>query len=102
MRRWVSGMFVAGLFVLVSAFVVIGPADAAPARAAITAVVAQPTDTTAPAGEGPRIDSEQPGAPMSQETKNKVWIAAIAVVLFGLVYLRNRRRYTKWRAAKKG
>jgi hypothetical protein len=96
-------MFVAGLFVLVSAFAVISPVDAAPARESITAVVAQPTDTTAPTGDGPQIAPEQqPGTSMSGETRNKVWIAVIAVVLFGLVYLRNRRRYTKWRAAKKG
>ncbi|MEU5691122.1 hypothetical protein [Actinosynnema sp. NPDC020468] len=90
-------------FVLASTFTVGGTAVAAqPAPVAVAHLVAQPSDTVTPTATGPDINAPQaPAAGVSSETKNKLWAGGIAVVLFGLVYLRNRRRWSNWRKARK-
>ncbi|ONI83779.1 hypothetical protein ALI22I_35620 [Saccharothrix sp. ALI-22-I] len=67
---------------------------------------AQPTETPAPGGTtepGPQIDApqEQPAPATSAETRRKLWIGGIAVLLFALVYWRNKKRWSKWRAGRK-
>ncbi|PSL54567.1 hypothetical protein B0I31_10681 [Saccharothrix carnea] len=72
---------------------------------------AQPTETLAPGGTiepggtvppGPTIDAPQEPAPASSaETRRKLWIGGIAVLLFALVYWRNKKRWSKWKAGRK-
>ncbi|WP_367135204.1 hypothetical protein [Saccharothrix sp. HUAS TT1] len=72
----------------------------------------QPTETLAPGGTiepggtvapGPQIDAPQqePATATSAETRKKLWIGGIAVLLFALVYWRNKKRWSKWRAGRK-
>src|SRR5687768_4441018 len=90
------------LLVLAGAFTVSGTG------AAVTTsphFAAQPSETLAPGGTldpAPEIDAPQEPAPAtSAETRRKLWIGGIAVLLFALVYWRNKKRWTKWRAGRK-
>ncbi|GAA3843039.1 hypothetical protein GCM10022243_06880 [Saccharothrix violaceirubra] len=88
------------LLVLAGAFTVAGTATATASEHAY--VAAQPTDTVTPSVTGPDIDAPQQTDPtVASETKKKLWIGGIALVLFALVYLRNRKRWTNWRKSRK-
>ncbi|WP_309112448.1 hypothetical protein ACQPW3_37900 [Actinosynnema sp. CA-248983] len=85
------------LLVLAGAFTVTGVANATD-HVHVAAV--QPTDTVSP---GPDINApQQPDTGVNPETRRKLWIGGIALVLFALVYWRNKKRWDKWRKAKKG
>jgi hypothetical protein len=96
-----SRLLLACVFALMS---VVGIAGVASAQEAPNAPVAAAGQTTA--NPGPSVTSPQEPSPeIRQETKQKLWIGAIAVGLFALVYYRNKKRWAKWRkerAAKKG
>lgn len=75
-------------------------------------VAAQPTDTPAPGGTiqpsgtvppGPAINApqQQPSSTSGAEVRRKLWIAGIALLLFALVYWRNKKRWSKWKAGRK-
>jgi hypothetical protein len=98
------------LFVLAGAFTVSGTA------AAVTTaphLAAQPTETLAPGGTiqpegtvppGPDLNApqeQQPAPATGDETRRKLWIGGIAVLLFALVYWRNKKRWSKWKAGRK-
>ncbi|WP_147455279.1 hypothetical protein [Saccharothrix australiensis] len=87
------------LFVVVGAFGVTGVANATlPDRTAHVAA-AQPTESVQP---GPEVDApQQDQTGVTTETRRKLWIGGIALVLFALVYWRNKKRWDKWRKAKK-
>jgi hypothetical protein len=94
---------VALLFALVGAFALVTPASAAagPAVHAVVHAHAQQTETVDP-NTGPDLDpQQQPDLSIKADTKKKLWIGGIAVLLFALVYWRNKRRYNKWRKARK-
>jgi len=100
MRRSVSSACVALLIALAGAFTLTGVAMAATPTAAHS--IAQTTDAGTPANTGPEITTpQQPDTSLKTETKNKLWIGGIAVLLFAFVYWRNKRRYSKWRKARK-
>ena len=100
MRRSVSSACVALLIALVGAFTLVAPASAA-VDAAVH-VAAQPTEVVTPSNTGPDLNPQQePDLSIKAETKNKLWIGGIAVLLFVFVYWRNKRRYSKWRKGKK-
>jgi hypothetical protein len=95
-------------------FVLAGVFTASGTGAAVTTaphLAAQPTETVAPGGTiepggvvppGPSLDAPQEPAPGSAaETRRKLWIGGIAVLLFALVYWRNKKRWSKWRAGRK-
>jgi hypothetical protein len=96
-----SRLLLACVFALMS---VVGIAGVASAQEAPNAPVAAAQQTTV--NPGPSVNSPQEPSPeIRQETKRKLWIGGIAVVLFALVYYRNKKRWAKWRkerAAKKG
>lgn len=96
-----SRLLLACVFALMS---VVGIAGVASAQEAANAPVAAAQQTTA--NPGPAVNPPQEPSPeVRQETKQKLWIAGIAVLLFVLVYYRNKKRWAKWRkerAAKKG
>ncbi|MET8762174.1 hypothetical protein [Lentzea sp. NPDC004782] len=95
-----SRLLLACVFALMS---VLGIAGVASAQEAPNAPVAAAAQTVNP---GPSVNAPQEPAPeVRQETKRKLWIGGIALVLFVLVYYRNKKRWAKWRkerAAKKG
>jgi hypothetical protein len=100
MRRSVSSACVALLFALVGAFTLVAPASAGVDPA--VHVAAQQTEVVTPSNTGPELNpQQQPDLSIKAETKKKLWIGGIAVLLFALVYWRNKRRYTKWRKARK-
>lgn len=95
-------------------FVLAGVFTASGTGAAVTPaphLAAQPTETLAPGGTiqpdgtvppGPAIDAPQEEQPASSaETRRKLWIGGIAVLLFALVYWRNKKRWSKWKAGRK-
>jgi hypothetical protein len=99
MRRSVSSACVALLIALAGAFTLTAPVTAAPAA---THIAQQQTDPATPTNTGPDIQApQQPDTSIKQETKNKLWIGGIAILLFAFVYWRNKRRYSKWRKARK-
>ncbi|MFC6089492.1 hypothetical protein Q5530_10750 [Saccharothrix sp. BKS2] len=97
------------LLVLAGALTVSGTAASVPSSPA--GYAAQPTDAPAPGNEtlqpgstvgpGPDINAPQEPAPANPETRKKLWLGGIALLLFGLVYWRNKKRWTKWRAGRK-
>jgi hypothetical protein len=100
MRRSVSSACVALLIALAGAFTLVAPAGAAEGPA--VHVAAQPTEVVTPSNTGPDLNPQQePGSSVKTETKNKLWIGGIAVLLFLFVYWRNKRRYSKWRKSRK-
>ncbi|MBY8850768.1 hypothetical protein [Saccharothrix longispora] len=102
--------FAVCLVVLAGALTVSGTASAAPSSQ--VRHVVQPTDTPAPGNEtlqpgttvgpGPAVDAPQEPAPASTDTRKKLWLGGIALLLFALVYWRNKKRWSKWRAGRKG
>lgn len=97
-----SRLLLACVFALMS---VVGIAGVAAAQEAANepVVAAQPTTVNpGPTGNAP---PQEPSPEVREETKRKLWIGGIAVLLFVLVYYRNKKRWAKWRkerAAKKG
>jgi hypothetical protein len=98
------------LFVLAGVFTVSGTGAAVTTSPHLA--VAQPTETLAPGGTiqpqgtvppGPAIDAPQqePAPASSGETRRKLWIGGIALLLFALVYWRNKKRWSKWKAGRK-
>ncbi len=98
------------LLVLAGALTVSGTAAAG--SSAGLGYVAQPTDAPAPGNEtlqpgntvgpGPDINAPQDPATTAQpETRKKLWLGGIALVRFGLVYWRNKKRWAKWKAGRK-
>jgi hypothetical protein len=96
-----SRLLLACVFALMGVFGIVGTSVAE--ESANAPVVAAQTTAVNPA---PDVDSPQEPSPeVRQETKQKLWIGAIALGLFALVYYRNKKRWAKWRkerAAKKG
>jgi len=100
MRRSVTSACVALLFALVGAFALVAPASAA--ESPVVHVAAQQTEVVTPSNTGPDLNPKQePDLSIKTETKNKLWIGGIAVLLFLFVYWRNKRRYSKWRKSRK-
>lgn len=114
---WRSG-FAVFLLVLAGVFAGSGTGLAATTSSHLGAppgpgLAAQPTETLAPGGTiqpegtvppGPDINAPQEGEPAPQsgsETRKKWWMGGIALVLFALVYWRNKKRWSKWRAGRK-
>ncbi|WP_106187302.1 hypothetical protein [Umezawaea tangerina] len=91
------------LFALAGAFTLVAPAGAAvsPAVHHGVHVFAQQTETVDPTNTGPDLNPPQENRSIGADTKKKLWIGGIAVLLFALVYWRNKRRYNKWRKARK-
>ncbi|MFI9007418.1 hypothetical protein ACIGNX_09345 [Actinosynnema sp. NPDC053489] len=98
------------LFVLAGVFTASGTAAAVTTAPHLAA--AQPTETLAPGGTiqpggtvppGPDLDApqDQPASSSGSETRRKLWIGGIALLLFALVYWRNKKRWSKWRAGRK-
>ena len=74
---------------LLGVFAVGGSAEATPTNSGYSVV--QPTN-------GPDLNPQQEVSPEQKaETKKKVWITAIAVALFVLVYYRNKKRWQRWK-----
>jgi hypothetical protein len=94
-----SRVLMACLLALLGVFAVGGVATASTAGGTGYSV-AQPTATN-----GPDLNPQQEVSPEQKaETKKKLWIGAIAVIMFVLVYYRNKKRWSRWRkrvAAKK-
>lgn len=87
------------LLALLGAFGLVSTAGAA--VVGDQAVVVQ-TDPPTPTNVGPDVNAPQQTDPaLKDETKRKLWIGGIAIALFALVYYRNKRRWTKWRKARK-
>ncbi|WP_447004326.1 hypothetical protein ACRAKI_32610 [Saccharothrix isguenensis] len=96
------------LLVLAGAFTVAGTGTAVTTSSQLAAVQ---TESLAPGGTiepapapapGPDIDAPQePTAEERAETRRKMWLGGIAVLLFALVYWRNKKRWSKWRAGRK-
>ncbi|NUT52455.1 MAG: hypothetical protein HOV94_34975 [Saccharothrix sp.] len=94
-------------------FVLTGVLTVSGTGVAVTAephVAAQPTETLAPGGTIEPGGAVQPGpateAPKEQpasnsETRRKLWVGGIALLLFALVYWRNKKRWAKWKAGRK-
>ncbi|WNV90678.1 hypothetical protein [Umezawaea sp. Da 62-37] len=91
------------LFALVGAFALVAPASAAagPDVRPVVHVHAQQTETVDPTNTGPDLNPPQENRSIGADTKRKLWIGGIAILLFALVYWRNKRRYNKWRKARK-
>jgi hypothetical protein len=87
------------LLVVAGVFTVTGVANAVAQSDQV--VAAQPSESVDP---GPDINApqEQDNPGIAAETRKKLWIGGIALVLFALVYWRNKKRWAKWRKAKKG
>ncbi|MBB5955079.1 putative nucleic acid-binding Zn ribbon protein [Saccharothrix tamanrassetensis] len=62
-------------------------------------VAAQPTESVSPGPDVQAPQETQPG--VNAETKKKLWLGGIALLLFALVYWRNKKRWDKWRKARK-
>ncbi|WP_434438631.1 hypothetical protein [Lentzea sp. E54] len=96
-----SRLLLACVFALMS---VLGTAGVASAQEAANAPVEAAQQTTV--NPAPTVNAPQEPSPEArEETKRKLWIGGIALVLFALVYYRNKKRWAKWRkerAAKKG
>lgn len=96
-----SRLLLACVFALMGVFGIAGTSVAE--ESVNTPVVAAQTTAVNPA---PDVNAPQEPSPeVRQETKRKLWIGGIALVLFALVYYRNKKRWAKWRkerAAKKG
>ena len=96
-----SRLLLACMFALMSVVGITGVASAQ--EAANEPVVAAQQTTVNP---GPSVNAPQEPSPeVREETKRKLWIGGIAVLLFVLVYYRNKKRWAKWRkerAAKNG
>ncbi|SDF90407.1 hypothetical protein SAMN05216553_104101 [Lentzea fradiae] len=92
-----SRLLLACVFALMS---VVGIAGVASAREiADTPVAAQQTTAVEP---GPSVNAPQELSPEERaETKKKLWMGGIAVVLFVLVYYRNKKRWAVWRKERK-
>jgi len=104
MSRSVSRLSLVFLLALVGAFGLVSPAGAAVSgdHAVVGRAVVGQTDTPTPTNVGPDLNPQQQTDPaIKDETKRKLWIGAIALALFALVYYRNKRRWNKWRKAKK-
>ncbi|WP_158844387.1 hypothetical protein [Saccharothrix deserti] len=91
------------LLVLAGALTVAGTGTAVTTSPQIAAAQ---TESLAPGGTidpAPEINAPQqePAPATSAETRRKLWIGGIAVLLFALVYWRNKKRWTKWRAGRK-
>ncbi|MBW4716167.1 hypothetical protein [Saccharothrix obliqua] len=96
--KWRS-VLAACLFVLMSALTVSGVAQATPQQRSAPVVVAQPTESVPP---GPEVNApQQEDRGIATDTRKKLWIGGIALVLFALVYWRNKKRWDKWRKARK-
>jgi hypothetical protein len=96
-----SRLLLACVFTLMSVVGIAGVASAQEMANASVAVRQQTTVNPAPSVNAP----QEPSPEVRQETKRKLWIGGIALVLFVLVYYRNKKRWAKWRkerAAKKG
>lgn len=96
-----SRLLLACVFALMSVFGIAGIATAQDDVNTPVVVAQQTTPNPAPSVDAP----QEPSPEVRQETKRKLWIGAIAVGLFALVYYRNKKRYAAWRkerAAKKG
>ncbi|WP_148088930.1 hypothetical protein [Saccharothrix texasensis] len=96
------------LFVLTGVLTVSGTgvaATTAPHFAAQPTQTLEPGATVQPEGTvppGPDLDAPQEQQPASgDETRRKLWIGGIAVLLFALVYWRNKKRWSKWKAGRK-
>ncbi|MFD9698980.1 hypothetical protein [Lentzea sp. NPDC059081] len=91
-----SRLLLACVFALMS---VVGIAGVASAQEAANApLAAQQTTAVNPA---PSVNAPQEQSPEERaETRKKLWMGGIALVLFGLVYLRNKKRWAMWRAKK--
>lgn len=96
-----SRLLLACVFALMS---VVGVAGVASAQEAANEPVVAAQQTTV--NPGPTVNAPQEPSPeVREETKRKLWIGAIALGLFALVYYRNKKRWARWRkerAAKKG
>lgn len=94
------------LLVLAGALTVSGTGTAVTTSSQVAAVQ---TESLAPGGTiepapapGPVVDAPQEPTPAeSAETRRKLWLGGIAVVLFALVYWRNKKRWSQWRAGRK-
>jgi hypothetical protein len=101
------------LLVLAGGLTVSGTGTAATTSSQVAAVQAElaavQTESLAPGGTiepapapGPEIDAPQETTPAdTAETRRKLWLGGIAVLLFALVYWRNKKRWSKWRAGRK-
>jgi hypothetical protein len=94
------------LLVLAGALTVSGTGTAvtvSPQVAAAQTESLAPGGTVQPATDvAPSIDAPQkPGPGTAAETRKKLWIGGIALLLFALVYWRNKKRWSKWRAGRK-
>ena len=100
-----SRLLLACVFALMS---VVGIAGVASAQEAANGPANEPVVAAAltTVNPGPSVNAPQEPSPeVRQETKRKLWIGGIAVLLFVLVYYRNKKRWAKWRKereAKKG
>src|SRR5689334_12934712 len=96
-----SRLVLACVFALMS---VVGFAAGATAQEAANAPVPVAQQTTV--NPAPSVNAPQEPSPEERaETKRKLWMGGIAVLLFVLVYYRNKKRWAAWRkerAAKKG
>ncbi|SEP94148.1 hypothetical protein SAMN05216188_101992 [Lentzea xinjiangensis] len=95
-----SRLLLAWVFALMSVVGIAGVASAQEAANAPAATAQQTAVKPAPSVDAPQEPSPEERA----ETKRKLWIGGIAVLLFVLVYYRNKKRWTAWRkerAAKK-
>ncbi|MEU4801949.1 hypothetical protein [Actinosynnema sp. NPDC023587] len=96
--KWRS-VLVACLIVLAGALTVTGVAQATSPAHTGPVVAAQPTEPVSPA---PDINApQQTDTGIADETKRKLWTGGIAVLLFALVYWRNKKRWNKWRKGRK-
>jgi len=96
-----SRLLLACVFALMGVFGIAGTAMAQDDVNTPVVAAAQTTVNPAPSVDAP----QEPSPEVRQETKRKLWIGAIALGLFVLVYYRNKRRWAAWRkerAAKKG
>ncbi|HEX7304421.1 hypothetical protein [Lentzea sp.] len=92
-----SRLLLACVFALMSVVGIAGVASAQEVRNA--PVAAQQTTAVNPA---PSVNAPQEQSPEERaETRKKLWMGGIALVLFGLVYLRNKKRWAMWRKERK-
>ncbi|WP_156077307.1 hypothetical protein [Saccharothrix sp. NRRL B-16314] len=95
------------LLVLAGVFTVSGTGTAVTTSSQVAAVQTESlapggSIELAPAAPGPVVDAPQEPTPeKSAETRRKLWLGGIAVLLFALVYWRNKKRWSKWRAGRK-
>ncbi|GGP70462.1 hypothetical protein [Saccharothrix coeruleofusca] len=89
------------LLALAGAFSVTGAASATAPQGDHVVVAAQPTETPTPTGTGPELDPpQQDNAEAEPSARQKMWLGGTALVLFALVFWRNKRKWAKWRAGK--